>query len=184
MISLEHAKQTVVMTMQRGVRTCLNLTLSRQFPTNDRMLWYKHVLHTTFSNTLFAGSVLQQGNKMAQVFATSFGWAGAHPMKCKGDAHETLSLVFQRDGVPPTMVTDDSKEQTKGEFRQKLKEADCHRRVTEPYSPWQQAAEGCIRELKRGSSRKMIKTGSLKCLWGHCLELEAYVPSCTSNDIL
>ncbi len=80
-------------------------------------------------------------------------------------------------------VTDDSKEQTKGEFRQKLKEADCHLRVTEPYSPWQQAAEGCIRELKRGSSRKMIKTGSPKCLWDHCLELEVYVRSCTRKDI-
>ena len=99
------------------------------------MLQYKRVLHTMFSNTLFAGSVSQQGNKMAQVYATSFGWAHAQPMKCKGDAHETLSLVFQRDSVPPTMVTDDSKEQTKGEFRRKLKEADCHLRVTEPYSP-------------------------------------------------
>jgi hypothetical protein len=126
MISPERAKQTVVMTMQRGVRTCLNPTLSRRFPTNDCMLRYKRVLHTMFSNTLFAGSVLRQGNKMAQVYARYFGWARAHPMKRKGDAHETLSLVFQRDGVPPTMVTDDSKEQTKGEFRQKLKEADCH----------------------------------------------------------
>jgi hypothetical protein len=120
---------------------------------------------------------------MAQAYATSFGWARAHPMKCKGDAHETLSLVFQRDGVPPAMVTNDSKEQTKREFRLKLKEADCHPRVTEPYSPWQQAAEGCIRKLKSGSSQKMIKTGSPKCLWDHCLELEAYVRSCTSNDI-
>jgi hypothetical protein len=104
-------------------------------------------------------------------------------MKCKGDAHETLSLVFQCNGEPPAMVTDDSKEQTKGEFWRKLKETDCHPRVTEPYSPWQQAAEGCICELKRGSSRKMIKTRSPKCLWDHCLELEAYVRSCTSNDI-
>ncbi len=62
MISPECAKQTVVMTTQRGVRTCLNPTLSRRFPTNDRMLWYKHVLHTMFSDTLFAGSVLRQGN--------------------------------------------------------------------------------------------------------------------------
>ncbi len=53
---------------------------------------------------------------MAQAYATSFGWARAHPMKWKGDAHETLSLVFQCNGVPPTMVTNDSKEQTKGEF--------------------------------------------------------------------
>ncbi len=51
---------------------------------------------------------------MAQAYATSFGWALAHPMK--RDAHETLSLVFQRGGVPPTMDTNDSKEQTKGEF--------------------------------------------------------------------
>ncbi len=29
----------------------------------------------------------------------------------------------------------------------------------------------------------MIKTGSPKCLWDHCLEVEAYVHSCTSNDI-
>jgi hypothetical protein len=93
-----------------------------------------------FSDMLFAESVSQQGNKMAQAYATSFGWACAHPMKRKGDTHETLSLVFQRNGVPLTMVTDDSKEQTKGEFWHKLKEADCHPWVTEPYSPWQQAA--------------------------------------------
>jgi hypothetical protein len=104
-------------------------------------------------------------------------------MKRKGGAHETLSLAFQRNSVPLTMVTNDSKEQTKGEFRHKLKEADCHPRVTVPFSPWQQSAEGCIHELKRGSSRKMIKTGSPKRLWDHCLELEAYVRSCTSNDI-
>jgi hypothetical protein len=80
------------------------------------MLQYKRVLHTMFNNMFFAGSASQQGNKMAQAYATSFGWARAHPMKRKGDAHETLSLVFQRDSVPPAMVTDDSKEQTKGEF--------------------------------------------------------------------
>ncbi len=80
------------------------------------MLRYKRVLHTMLSDTLFAGSVLQQGNKMAQVYATFFGWARAHPMKRKWDAHETLSLVFQCNSVPLTMVTNDSKEQTKGEF--------------------------------------------------------------------
>jgi hypothetical protein len=81
------------------------------------------------------------------------------------------------------MVTNDSKEQTKGDFRRILREADCHPHVTEPYSPWQQAAEGCIRELKHGSTQKIIKTGSPKTLWDHCLELEALVRSNTSNDI-
>jgi len=113
---------------------------------------------------MFASTVSRQGNKMAQIYSTSFGWARTHPTKSKGEAHETLSLLFHRDGVPPAMVTDGSKEKTLGDFRRKLREADCHPGVTEPYSPWQQAAEGCIREVKRGSSRKMISMGSPKPL--------------------
>ncbi len=81
------------------------------------------------------------------------------------------------------MILDGSREQTLGNFKQKLRKADCHARQTEPYSPWQQAAEGCIRELKQGVSRKMMKTGSPKVLWDHCIELEALVRSNTSNDI-
>jgi hypothetical protein len=138
------------MTIQRGVRTCLNPTLSHHYPTNDWMLCYKQLPHTVFTDTMFAAAPSKQGNTMAQVYFTSFGWARAHPMKRKGGAHKTLSLVFHSDGVPPTMVVEDSKEQTLGEFRQKLREVDCHHQVTEPYSPWQQATEGCIRELRRG----------------------------------
>jgi hypothetical protein len=81
------------------------------------------------------------------------------------------------------MVFDNLKEQILGKFRQKLREADCHHRVTKPYSPWQQAAEGCIRKLKRGSSHNMLRMGLPKPLWDHSLELEALVRSCTSNDI-
>ena len=72
--------------------------------------------HTAFTDTMFAGTPSGSGNKCAQVYATSFGWARAHPMTRKGDAHETLSLLFHRDGVPPTMVLDGSKEQNKGDF--------------------------------------------------------------------
>ncbi len=104
-------------------------------------------------------------------------------MTRKGAAHETLSLLFHRDGVPPTMVLDGSKEQTKSDFMRKLREADCHARQTEPYSPRQQAAEGCIRKLKRGVSRKMIKTGSPRVLWDHCIELKALICSSTSNNV-
>ncbi len=183
LISPERAKRTVQRTTQRGVRTCLNPTYSRRFPTNDRMLRYKRLPHPTFTDTMFAGTTSKRGSKCAQIYATSFGWARAHPMTRKGEAHETLSLVFHWDGVLPTMIFDGSKEQTTADFKRKLREADYHGRQTEPYSPWQQAAEGCIRELKRGTSRKMIKTGSPKTLWDHCLELEALIRSSTSNDI-
>ncbi len=70
------------------------------------------------------------------------------------------------------MAFDGSKEQCKGDFKRKLREADCHARQTEPYSP-----------LKRGVSRKMIKTGSPRVLWDHCIELEALIHSSTINSV-
>ena len=75
---------------------------------------------------------------------------------------------------------DGSKEQTMGEFKRKVREMDCHIRQTEPYSPWQNAAEMCIRELKRGSGRKAAKAKSPKKLWDHCIELESIVRSNTA----
>ena len=94
-----------------------------------------------------------------------------------------MSLLFHHDGVPPSMIADNYREQVLGDFKQKLREADCHLKQTKPYSPWMQAAEGSIRELKRGVTRKMIKTGTPKRLWDHCIELQAFIRSCTTNSI-
>ncbi len=183
MIAPEHAKKTVQLTMQQGIRTCLSPTLAQRFSTNDRMLCYKQLPHTAFTHTLFAGLPSCSRNKCAQVYSTSFGRARAHPMTRKGEAHETLSLLFHCDGVPLTMVFNCSKEQCQGDFKRELCKADCHARQTEPSSPWQQTAEGCIHELKQGVSRKMIKTGSPRVLWDHCIDLEALICSSTSSNI-
>jgi hypothetical protein len=72
-------------------------------------------------------------------------------MKLKSDAHDSLSLLFQRDGVPPKMIMDGSKEQTLGRFRKKCQDADCRIKQTKPYSPWQNAAESAIKELKKAA---------------------------------
>ena len=130
-----------------------------------------------------AGTKSKMGNTYAQAFCTSYGWSRMHPMSHKSEAHEALSVLFQRDGVPPKMVADNSKEQTLGNFARKCREADCHLTTTEPYSPWMQAAEGCIKHCKQGSARKMLAKGSPKRLWDHSLELEAFVRSHTALDI-
>ena len=103
-------------------------------------------------------------------------------MKNKSDAHEGLSLLAQRDGVPPAIIMDGSKEQTMGEFRRKAREMGCRIKQTEPYSPWQNAAEGSIREVKRGAGRKMAQKNSPKKLWDHCMELESYIRSNTASN--
>ncbi len=62
MITPDHAKETVQQTTQRGVRTCLNPMLAQQFLTNDRMFCYKQLPHTTFTDTMFAGTPSCSGN--------------------------------------------------------------------------------------------------------------------------
>ena len=182
-IGLEAATRTLTKTTQRGVRNVLHPTLTRRFRTNDRNLRYRRLPVTLFGDTLESSVKSLRGNRYAEVFGTSFGWTRAFPMRKKSEAHDALSLLFSRDGVPAVMVVDGSKEQTLGKFRKKCREADCHIRQTEPYTPSSNAAEGCIRELKRGVGRKMTRMKSPKPLWDHCLELQAHKRSNTCHDI-
>jgi len=76
-------------------------------------------------------------------------------MQKKSHAHEGLSIMAVCDGVPATIVMDNAREQKMGTFRKKAREMGCHIKQTEPDSPWQNAAEGAIRELKHGAGRKM-----------------------------
>ena len=116
-------------------------------------------------------------NQYAQVFATIFGWSRVFPMRHKADTHEGLLLLAQHDGVPPRIIMDGSKEQTMGIFRKKAKEMGTHVNQTEPYSPWQNAAELTTRKLKKGAGHKAGKTKSPMKLWDHVLELESYIHS-------
>jgi hypothetical protein len=122
-----------------------------------------------FTDTLKANvpSLFRQ-NRYAQVFVTKFAWTSVFLKK--SDAHEGLTLLEQRNGVLPVIIMDGAKEQTMGEFNRKAKRMGMHIKQTEPYSPWQNAAEGGISEVKHGSGRKMVKRKSPGKLWDHCLD--------------
>ena len=132
---------------------------------------------------MLAETKSKRGKSYVEVFVTNFGWLHAFPMAKRGDAYESLSLLFQQYGVPPKIIVDGSKVQTQGYVRRKVAEAGCHLRHMETESLWQMAAEGGIHEINRGSERKMTKIKSAKVLWDNCLELEAYNRSNTDLDI-
>ncbi len=72
-------------------------------------------------------------------------------MRKKGKAHEGLSLLFQRDGVPNAIICDGSKEQVQGQFCHKCNQAGCCIKKIEPHSPWMNTGKREIKELKCGS---------------------------------
>ncbi|KAI2512329.1 Reverse transcriptase (RNA-dependent DNA polymerase) [Fragilaria crotonensis] len=182
-IDLQTAKRTFNVTTQRGIRTVLHPTLSRRFRTNDRQLRYRRLPIDCFTDTLISNTASRRNNKYAQIFATPEGWCRAYPMNKKSLAHEGLSLLFQREGVPNTIIMDGAREQTMGLFRKKCREVGTRVKQTEPHTPWSNAAEAAIRELKKGVGRQMVKSGAPKRLWDDCLEREAYIRSHTAHDI-
>ena len=78
------------------------------------------------------------------------------------------------------MIMDGSKEQNLGDFARKLRDAVCHRKQIDPHSPCMNLCEGEIRELKRGSTRKILKRDVPKKIWDHCLDLESRFRSATT----
>ena len=103
-----------------------------------------------YSDSLFALTVSRRGNRCAHTFAMNFGWSHSFPMKMKSEAHEAWSLLFQQDRVPPAVICDNAKEMVLGDVSRKLKEALCHLKQTEPFTPWLNSAKREIKELKKG----------------------------------
>jgi hypothetical protein len=185
-ISLEKAKATLKVTTQRGVRNTLHPTLTRHYKINDRMLRYRRLPCVMYTDTAFCHHKYKSpcGSIGCQLFATDFGWSRAFPLRQKKDAHEALSLVFRRDGMPHKIVCDGAKakESKNSTFHKKCKEAGCGFSVTEPYSPWQNTCEREIRRVKKGVARTLVRTEAPIRTWDWCMEWESAVRSLTALD--
>jgi hypothetical protein len=118
-IGIEAAKRTRLVTTQRGIRRMSHPILKKRYKTNDRQLQYRRLSDTMFTDTMYSTIPSRQNNKAAQICCTDFGFVREFPMKKESEAHEALSLLFHRDGVPNVMVMDGAKAQVEGGFRSK-----------------------------------------------------------------
>jgi hypothetical protein len=55
--------------------------------------------------------------------------------------------------------------------------------TTEPYPPWQNHAEGTIKEIKKQTMRLMQKTNTPQCLWDYCITYVTEIRALTSTDL-
>ena len=115
-IGLDAAKRTIHATTLRGIRSVLDPTISRRYPTNDQPLRYRRLPLKMYSDTMKASIRSRNGNKYTQVYCMRSGWTLAIPMQSKSDAHETLSLLFSRHGIPNILIVDGAKEQVQREI--------------------------------------------------------------------
>jgi hypothetical protein len=149
-IGIEAAKITRLVTTQRGTRRMIHPSLTKRYTTNDRQLRYRRLPVTMFTDTMYLTILSRQHYKAAKIFCTDFYFVIAFAMKKEIEAHEALSLLFHRDGVPNVMVMDGAKAQTEGKFRRKLRDAGCHIKQNEPHTQSSNMGEGGVRGMKRG----------------------------------
>jgi hypothetical protein len=95
------------------------------------------------------------GNDKGQVFANASGFIKFYPFDLKSKAGDALNEFIQDVGIPAALHTDESKEQTLGKWLKLRKEYGIKQTLTEPHSPFQNRAEGAIRELKKHTRRLM-----------------------------
>jgi hypothetical protein len=158
-IGIEAAKRMRLVTTQRGIRRMSHPSLTKWLKTNDRQLRYRRLSITMFTDTIYSTILLRQQNKATQICCTDLGFMRAFPMKKESEAHEALSLLFHRYGVPNVMVMDGAKEKTEGKFRSKLRDAGCHIKQTEPHTQSSNMGEGGVCELKICIGLQMLRSG-------------------------
>ena len=134
--------------------------VERRWPTGDRPLRYRKLDHAVYHDNLKANVPSLRGNKCSEIYATDFGWSRNFPLKKESDVHESLDLFLSRYGIPEALISDGANAYTGGNFKAKAKEAGIFCKLTDPYSPWQNRAEGEIREVKRLAGRWMVRSGS------------------------
>jgi hypothetical protein len=98
-----------------------------------------------------------------------------YPLKKESEAADALNEVIRTVGVPKELISDGAKAEVAGRFGEVAKEYRVKQRLTEPYSGWQNRAEACIREIKRGIKRSTLRARSPKRLWDYCGEWVAAI---------
>ena len=183
-IGIETAKRTIERNTQRGVRDFSNTTGTRRLKHTAYQLKFRHLRSSVYTDTMFTSVKSLRQNTCAQVYITSFHWTKVYPMKAKGDAHMTLDRVFRDVGVFHTIIPDNAKELTEGDFRRKALHAGAQIKPVEAYTHNQNLAESGIRELRRMYRKAMLSTNAPHVLWDYCMELMADIRSHLALSLL
>jgi hypothetical protein len=149
-IPLKTAAQTIQVTTQKGIRMSIH-PLHARYRTKQAQLWYNQLggRHGRFyTDTMFAQIKSTRGNDMAQIYVNDINFTRVFPIRAKSEVGDTLVDFIRDIGIPSKIVSDYAKETMGAKFKLVADDHQIPRNVTEPYSPWQNRAEGAIREIK------------------------------------
>jgi hypothetical protein len=184
-ISESLASKTLKVTTQKGVRNAL-FPIEKRYRTRQAQLRYPQLSgrHGRFyTDTFFSNSPAIDMSKCCQLFSNDIGFNMVYPMRLKSETPNALKCFIRDVGIPQTIHSDNAKELMQGEWKKICNEFMITTTYTEPHSPWQNRAEGQIRELKRHVQRKMKSRNVPKRLWNYCVKWSCDVRNKTASNL-
>lgn len=184
-IGLKAAEDTLTATTQAGV---VNVVAPGDRRSTRRLnfLRYPRMRIKVFMDSMFAKVKSIRQYVSAQVYTNGKGYDHFFPMKShKGEnIAATLDGFVAKTGVPEVLVSDGAKEEILGEVEKRSRYYRIRQLVTEPYSPWQDKAEGAIREIKKAIRFHSVRTRSPRRLWCFLGEWVSAIRRFTARDSL
>ena len=152
-------------------------TLSRNFSTNDRMLRYRRIQSTFYTDTMFATPKAKstRQNTCCQVFVSDKGFVAVYPMKSQAEFPEALHWFCKQVGVPVHLIVDGHKAQTSGNVKRFCDQVGTTLRILEVGTPWANRAELYIGLLKEAVRKDMRRSDSPMVLWDYCIQRRARI---------
>ena len=183
-IPFDDAVRTLAVTTQLNRQTA-DSSLSRNFGTNDRMVRYKQLDSTFFTDTMYvtAKAKSTRGNTSAQLFVSSKAFLVGYPMRDTKSYLNSLKSFAKEVGAPRTLVCDAHPTQTKREVRDFLAQIGTTLRVLEANTQWANRAELYVGLLKEAIRKDMRETNSPLVLWDYCLERRVLIFQVTAKKL-
>ena len=123
--------------------------LEQRLRTSQRHMQFPTLHMRIYIDTLIAKCRSKRGYSYAQVFTNGYGFSRCYPLEKKGDAHLSLYRFIRDHGIPKDLTSDRAQEEMHGEWGRLVKHYHITQITTEKGSPWQNRAEGEIREVKK-----------------------------------
>ena len=183
-IPFDDAVRTLAVTTQLNRQTA-DSSLSRNFGTNDRMVRYRQLDSTFFTDTMYvtAKAKSTRGNTCAQLFVSDKALLVGYPMRDTKSYLNSLKIFAKEVGAPRTLVCDAHPTQTKREVRDFLAQIGTTLRVLEANTQWANRAELYVGLLKEAIRKDMRDTNSPLVLWDYCLERRVLIFQVTAKKL-
>ena len=181
-IGIKSVERTLRATTHDCIRTLGSL--GRRLRTDHAHMRYKRLVTKNgqfYVDTLFSKVKSIRGFTCGNLFTNRLGFKKFFPMESESNSPSSLQSFIEIVGLPHALHADNAKTFKHGEFKKLCNKFRVKQTWTEPYSPWQNRAEGGIREVKYYARRLMEKTNAPIRLWCFAYEYAADILSLTAT---